>query len=189
MPVFASIGIAIYPNDAIDRDSLMSHADIALYRAKVGRPRHLTGSSRRPWAPTFRERRHIEHDLLHAISRGELRLVYQPQKTCDSGELVGFEALLRWQQPDTRRRFRPTSSSRSPRKADDPADRRMGAAQRLPRGGELGAPRLSWRSTSRRCNCIRRKFSHLRARDPARRPDLPGTAWNSKSPRRRWCAT
>ena len=44
-----------------------------------------------------KERRHIEHDLLHAVSRGELRLAYQPQKLLTSGEVIGFEALLRWQ--------------------------------------------------------------------------------------------
>ena len=43
-----------------------------------------------------RDRRLLEHDLRHAISRRELRLVYQPQQDVRSGETVGFEALLRW---------------------------------------------------------------------------------------------
>ena len=46
-----------------------------------------------------RERRLLEHDLRNAISRGELRLVYQPQKCIDTGRVVGFEALLRWTHP------------------------------------------------------------------------------------------
>ena len=43
-----------------------------------------------------RERRMLEHDLRNAIPRGELRLVYQPQKCMHTGKVVGFEALLRW---------------------------------------------------------------------------------------------
>jgi hypothetical protein len=46
-----------------------------------------------------RERRLLEHDLRLAISRGELRLVYQPQQEVRSGSVVGFETLLRWKQP------------------------------------------------------------------------------------------
>jgi EAL domain-containing protein (putative c-di-GMP-specific phosphodiesterase class I) len=45
------------------------------------------------------ERRHLEHDLRNAISRGELRLVYQPEQNIDTGKAVGFEALLRWKHP------------------------------------------------------------------------------------------
>ncbi|MGE7417034.1 putative bifunctional diguanylate cyclase/phosphodiesterase, partial [Methylobacterium tarhaniae] len=41
----------------------------------------------------------IEHDLRHAVERGELRVVYQPQTRIDTGEAVGFEALLRWEHP------------------------------------------------------------------------------------------
>ena len=91
-----SIGIAIYPDDALDRESLMSHADTALYRAKIeGRGTYRFFEA--AMGAEVRERRLIEHDLLHAISRGELRLAYQPQKLLTSGEVVGFEALLRWQ--------------------------------------------------------------------------------------------
>ena len=94
--VSTSIGIAMYPNDALDRESLMSHADTALYRAKVeGRGTYRFFEA--AMGAEVKERRHIEHDLLHAISRGELRLAYQPQKLLSSGEVIGFEALLRWQ--------------------------------------------------------------------------------------------
>jgi diguanylate cyclase (GGDEF)-like protein len=91
-----SIGIAVYPNDAADREDLMSHADTALYRAKVegrGTYRYFEAAM----GAEVKERRHIEHDLLHAVSRGELRLAYQPQKQLTTGEIFGFEALLRWQ--------------------------------------------------------------------------------------------
>ena len=46
-----------------------------------------------------RDRRLLEHDLRNAIPRGEMRLVYQPQKDIRSGAVVGFEALLRWNHP------------------------------------------------------------------------------------------
>jgi len=46
-----------------------------------------------------RERRMIEHDLRHAIARGELRLVYQPQYDAQNNAVTGFEALLRWKHP------------------------------------------------------------------------------------------
>jgi predicted signal transduction protein with EAL and GGDEF domain len=91
-----SIGIAIYPDDALDRETLMSHADTALYRAKVeGRGTYRFFEA--AMGAEVKERRLIEHDLLHAVSRGELQLAYQPQKLLTSGEVVGFEALVRWQ--------------------------------------------------------------------------------------------
>ncbi|MGO4838558.1 putative bifunctional diguanylate cyclase/phosphodiesterase, partial [Rhizobiaceae sp. 2RAB30] len=93
-----SIGIAIYPTDSSDPEVLLSHADTALYRAKAdGR------NTYRFFEPTMgveaRERRLMEHELRHAMARGEFHLVYQPQKLIDSGEVVGFEALLRWTRP------------------------------------------------------------------------------------------
>ena len=96
--VFASIGIAVYPADAVDRDSLMSHADIALFRAKSdgrGTFRYFEPEMGR----ALEERRNIEHDLRQAIVKGEFHLVYQPQRKIATGELIGFEALLRWRSP------------------------------------------------------------------------------------------
>jgi diguanylate cyclase (GGDEF)-like protein/PAS domain S-box-containing protein len=94
-PISTSIGIAIFPADAADRTSLMSRADTALYRAKAdGR------GSYRFYEATMgdhvRQRWRIEHDLRHAVARGELSLVYQPQVRTADLEVVGFEALLRW---------------------------------------------------------------------------------------------
>jgi len=93
--VSSSIGIAMCPNDATDRDLLMSHADTALYRAKSeGRGTYRFFEA--AMGAEVRDRRLIEHDLRHAISRRELSVVYQPQQDMKSGEVVGFEALLRW---------------------------------------------------------------------------------------------
>jgi predicted signal transduction protein with EAL and GGDEF domain len=74
---------------------LLSHADTALYRAKVeGRGTYRFFEAK--MGAEVRDRRLLEHDLRHAISRRELSLVYQPQQDVKSGEVVGFEALLRW---------------------------------------------------------------------------------------------
>jgi diguanylate cyclase len=97
-PVGTSIGIAICPDDATDRNALLSHADTALYRAKNegrGTYRYFEAAM----GAAVRERRLLEHDLRNAIPRGELRLAYQPQKCIRTGKVVGFEALLRWKHP------------------------------------------------------------------------------------------
>ncbi len=95
----ASLGIAVYPHDGEDAEALMVQADTALYRAKQeGRGRLRFYEAR--MGVQVRERRQIEHDLRHAVERGELRVVYQPQTRIDSGEAVGFEALLRWHHPE-----------------------------------------------------------------------------------------
>ena len=65
-------------------------------KMKAGGP---IATSTHRWAPRVRERRLLEHDLRNAIFGGELRLVYQPEKNIRAGEVVGFEALLRWKHP------------------------------------------------------------------------------------------
>jgi diguanylate cyclase len=96
--VSTSIGIAICPDDAGDRQTLLTHADTALYRAKKeGRATYRFFEA--AMGAEVRDRRVLEHDLRHAISRGELRLVYQPQKEISTSKVVGFEALLRWKHP------------------------------------------------------------------------------------------
>src|SRR3984893_5530949 len=84
-----SIGIAICPVDATDRHTLLSDADIALYRAKNegrGIYRYFDSSV----GAALRERRHLEHDLRNASSRGELRLVYQPENDIRTSKAVGL---------------------------------------------------------------------------------------------------
>jgi diguanylate cyclase (GGDEF)-like protein/PAS domain S-box-containing protein len=96
--IATSIGIALCPDDAKDRHSLLTHADTALYRAKnEGRNTYRFFEAR--MGVEVRERRLLEHDLRHAIARDELRLVYQPQKIVQSYAVSGFEALLRWKHP------------------------------------------------------------------------------------------
>src|SRR5712675_479031 len=96
--ISTSIGIALYPDDATDRQSLLTHADTALYRAK-SEGRNTYRFFEAEMGADVRERRMLEHDLRHAIAREELRLVYQPQQEIQSGTVTGFEALLRWKHP------------------------------------------------------------------------------------------
>jgi len=96
--VSASIGVAAYPEDGEDREALMNHADTALYRAKAeGRGVY------RLFEPAMRveaqDRRAMERDVRLAIARDELGLVYQPQSSVNTGEVIGFEALIRWRHP------------------------------------------------------------------------------------------
>jgi diguanylate cyclase len=96
--ISTSIGIAICPDDGMNREALLNHADTALYRAKTdGRNTYCFFEA--AMGAAVRERRSLEHDLRLAIARNELRLVYQPQRGTQSEIMTGFEALLRWKHP------------------------------------------------------------------------------------------
>jgi diguanylate cyclase (GGDEF)-like protein len=93
-----SVGIALYPSDASDRAELLTYADTALHRAKD----EESGSCRffdPVMGQQLRDRRAIEEDLAKAIHDGQFHLVYQPQAKIRTGEITGFEALLRWTHP------------------------------------------------------------------------------------------
>jgi diguanylate cyclase (GGDEF)-like protein len=93
-----SIGVAIAPVDGLDAEQLMKCGDLALYRAKArGRGCHeFFRSEMEEQAST---RHVIEMELRGALEAGEFHLVYQPQIRLDNGQLTGFEALLRWDNP------------------------------------------------------------------------------------------
>jgi len=96
--ISCSIGIALYPADAATPGDLVKNADMALYRAKAdGRGTARCYEGRMDEA--LRERRQMEADLRLAIGRDELDLHYQPLADLESGRILGFEALLRWQHP------------------------------------------------------------------------------------------
>jgi diguanylate cyclase (GGDEF)-like protein len=96
--VGCSIGIAIYPEHGTDGTALVSHADLAMYRAKAdgGNTFRLYSSV---MSDQSRERLLIAGDLHRALERHELVVHYQPQIDIDSGMVVGAEALVRWQHP------------------------------------------------------------------------------------------
>jgi diguanylate cyclase (GGDEF)-like protein/PAS domain S-box-containing protein len=96
--ISTSIGIALYPDDAVDRQALLTHADTALYRAK-SEGRNTYRFFEASMGTEVRERRMLEHDLRLAIAREQLRLVFQPQQEMSGGNVTGFEALLRWRHP------------------------------------------------------------------------------------------
>ena len=93
-----SIGIALAPEHGNDSESIFRRADLALYRAKsAGRNTSRLFDSAMDDAAA--ERRTLEVDLRRAVSAGELVLHYQPQVRTETGELTGFEALVRWNHP------------------------------------------------------------------------------------------
>ncbi len=111
--VSASVGVAIYPHDGRVA-TIRASADAALHAAKSagrGKVRFFD----RALAATLHERCLLQLDLGRAMERGELSLHYQPQAS-PLGDIVGFEALLRWTHP-LRGPISPASSFRSRKKA------------------------------------------------------------------------
>lgn len=97
--VGVSIGVAVYPQDGSTAASLHTAADTALYRAKsLGR--NMVVFFDAEMDVEVRQRRQLESDLRHAITRGELNLVYQPLIDTTHGRPSGYEALLRWRHPE-----------------------------------------------------------------------------------------
>lgn len=97
--VSASIGIALFPQDARDIKTLMMQADTALYHAKQsgrGRYSYFAGSM----SERAEQRMRMEHDLRLALSHGDFFLVYQPKVRLDNGTITGMEALVRWRTSD-----------------------------------------------------------------------------------------
>jgi diguanylate cyclase (GGDEF)-like protein/PAS domain S-box-containing protein len=93
-----SIGITVFPQDGNTADVLMRNADTAMYRAKErGRDNYQLFTS--AMNASLQETLALENDLSHALERDELRVLYQPMMDIAGGEIVGAEALLRWQHP------------------------------------------------------------------------------------------
>ena len=99
LKISASIGVTIYPFDSSDTDTLLRHADQAMYQAKQsGRNRfHLFDAS---MDSKVQEHHHKLGRLEQALVRNELRLFYQPKVNLKTGQVFGMEALVRWQHPE-----------------------------------------------------------------------------------------
>nr|WP_246583439.1 EAL domain-containing protein [Bradyrhizobium iriomotense] len=95
--VGVSVGVAVYPDDGVDAATLLANADSALYRAKrVGRGRVCFFESEMD--QELRDRRLLQHDLRQALEQNQFLVYFQPQARME-GEVIGFEALLRWNHP------------------------------------------------------------------------------------------
>jgi diguanylate cyclase (GGDEF)-like protein len=94
----ASIGIATYPGDGTDADTILRHADRALYHAK-----HSGSNNYKFFEPGMNgrvvERQSLENGLRQGIDRGQFVLHYQPIINLITGAIIGVEALLRWRHP------------------------------------------------------------------------------------------
>jgi len=97
--VGVSIGVAIFPGDGSQIDEIQHAADMALYRAKTS-GRGVMAFFDPEIDRETRERRRMESELRNAVSRGQMKLVFQPLLAADGAKLLGYEALIRWMHPE-----------------------------------------------------------------------------------------
>ncbi len=95
----ASVGVALYPMDSASRDTMMRYADAAMYKAKES-----GGNCYRYYTHDMndksRRRLELETKLRHAVADNQIRVYYQPQVNINTGAVLGFEALVRWDHPE-----------------------------------------------------------------------------------------
>lgn len=97
--ITASLGIAVAPEDGQDAQTLLRHADMAMYKSKE-QGKNRFGFFRTEMSVQAHERLTVEQRLRRALERDEFVLHYQPQVDVYSKQLIGIEALLRWQSPE-----------------------------------------------------------------------------------------
>ena len=99
LSVSCSLGISIFPEHGVDGETLIKHADAAMYSAKDNGRNNIQLFTAQMNAQAV-ERLALESSLRRALEKKELFLVYQPQMEVASGKITGLEALLRWQHPE-----------------------------------------------------------------------------------------
>ncbi|MTV37083.1 putative bifunctional diguanylate cyclase/phosphodiesterase [Duganella radicis] len=97
--VSCSIGVAVYPNDGDDAETLLMNADAAMYRAKEKGKNNCQFYTREMNA-SIEEKLVLLEGLRNALDDGQFRLVYQPKVELHSGRVFGVEALVRWEHPE-----------------------------------------------------------------------------------------
>lgn len=97
--VTASIGVAMFPADAQDADTLLKNADAAMYLAKAEGKSSVRLFSNKIKTLTIQGLM-LETSLRHALARGEFVVWYQPKREIETGVITGVEALLRWRHPE-----------------------------------------------------------------------------------------
>ena len=98
MHTSSSIGIAMYPRDARDVNSLLKHADLAMFKAKKNKNQFVFYQA--GMADEINKRIELEQDLRYAIDHDQLVLFFQPQVDVVTGEVTAAEVLVRWQHPE-----------------------------------------------------------------------------------------
>jgi diguanylate cyclase (GGDEF)-like protein len=93
-----SIGFSVYPHDGLDMDTLVKHADTAMYQAKAGGRNAIKAFDSGMQTQLTRSVQ-LEQSFRQAIERNEFKVYYQPQIDILTGEIAGAEALVRWHQP------------------------------------------------------------------------------------------
>jgi len=201
LQITASLGISFYPDDGKDGETLLKHADVAMYNAK-GMGRNTYQVYVAVPEESNRQRLDLESKLRMAERNNELRSYYQPQVDAITEDIIGMEALIRWEHPElgliSPGFFIPIAEDTGLR--PDRADRRMdpapgvqrrqtlarhvqvpAAGQRQPVGAAI-APDQSGRS--RRKGLARLRFARRRARPGGHRehqhqghPEPDGRAW------------
>ena len=97
--ITCSLGISIFPEHGADGETLIKHADVAMYCAK-DQGRNNFRFFTEDMNAQIVERLTLENSLRLALDKNELFLVYQPQMDIGTGRIIGLEALLRWQHPE-----------------------------------------------------------------------------------------